>query len=83
MQTVTIAINNRNAMQTLHELEEKKMIAIIGNNELDLPVFTGKQFSLVEFRNWVNNAEQSPSISIDEAKEIWKTKRSRLQKNIA
>ena len=76
MQTVTIAINDTNAIQTLHDLVEKKLISIIENVDMDLPVFAGKQLSIVEFKNWVNNAEISQAISIDEAKIIWKTKKS-------
>ena len=83
MQTITIAIKNTNAIQILNDLEEKKFISIIENTEMDLPVFTGKQLKLDEFRNWVNAAENTSVISIEEAKAVWKTKRDQLQKIIA
>jgi predicted ATP-grasp superfamily ATP-dependent carboligase len=82
MQTVTIAINNMHALQTLHELEEKKLISIIENTELDLPAVAGTPLSLVEFKNWVDNAENTPAISLEEAKSVWKAKRDQLRKLI-
>ena len=83
MQTLTIAINNNNALKTLHELEDKQLISIVHSDELDVPALPGKSLSLSEFSNWVNQAEKAPTVTHEEAKLIWASKRNQLQQLIS
>ena len=82
MQTFTISINNNNALKTLRELEQKRFISIVENDDTDSPALPGKRLSLDQFRKWVADAEQTSTVSLEDAKLIWLGKRKRLQKNI-
>jgi len=79
MQTVTLQINNNAALKTLQELENKHFISIVQKTELDIPSLPGSPLSLIEFRQWVSDAENSSSVSLNDAKEIWASKRKQLR----
>jgi hypothetical protein len=80
MHTITLQINNNNALKTLQTLESKHFISIIDNSELDSPSLPGAALSINEFKNWIQNAEQSTTVSLNQAKEKWASKRKQLQK---
>ena len=82
MQTFTITINDNVALETLHKLEKKHLISIVAGEVIDTPALPGTPLSLYEFRKWVNNAEQTSTVSLEEAKTIWEGKRKQLQKII-
>ncbi len=79
MQTLTIAINNSNALKTLQELEEQHFISIVQTEDMDSPAFPGKRLSMSEFRKWIIQAEGLPTISYEDAKSTWASKRKQLQ----
>jgi len=80
MQTITIAIRNEDALQTIKELEEKHFIRIVEKDNMNTPAIPGDKLSIGKFKKWIDDAEQSPTVSLEEAKSIWSMKRSRLQK---
>ncbi len=83
MHTVTVQINNNHAMKTLRSLEDKHFISIIDNSDMDTPALPGMPLSINEFKNWIKNAGQSPTIPLKEAKEKWASKRQQLTSHIS
>jgi hypothetical protein len=81
MQTFTIEINNDSALKTLHDLEDRHLISIVSQNITDTPALQGKPLSISHFKNWINDAEGVPSVSLEEAKSIWSAKKQQLNKN--
>ncbi len=80
MQTLTVEINNSTALKTLENLASKHFITIIDKTDLDSPALPGKALTLTEFKNWINAAENAPSVSLTEAKQTWANKRKQLEK---
>jgi hypothetical protein len=74
MQTVLIELKNSKAFKKLHDLEEKKIIRIVDEDpsQWSLP---GKPISEEEFREWIKSTEGSPTMSLNEAKQLWKAKK--------
>jgi hypothetical protein len=79
MQTLTIEVNSDKGIKALHTLEEKRLIKIVNESILNTPSLPGKELSLEEFKNWISEAENVPSIPLQEAKLQWANKRNRLQ----
>lgn len=80
MQTVTVEINDVAALKALQSMEKKRTIRIIDNVQTDTPALSGKPMSIAQFKAWVNEAENSTSISLKEAKSRWQSKRKKLLK---
>ena len=80
MQTLTIQITNNNGLKAIHALENKHFIKIVENNDFDSPSLPGAALSVTAFRNWINDAENTPTIDLKEAKAKWVLKRKQLQK---
>lgn len=80
MQTVTVEISNKNALKALESLEEKHFIRILDKSDIDSPSLPGKPLGISEFKTWIQQAENMPSISLKEAKAKWANKRKLLQK---
>lgn len=80
MHTITVQINNDNALKTLRSLQDKHMISIIEDTEIDSPALPGAALSVSAFKNWIQAAEASPTVSLTDAKERWANKRKQLQK---
>ena len=81
MQTLTIAITNDSAIKTLHELEDKHFIKIVRDATTASPAVPGDPLSINEFRKWVKQAEEMPTVSIEDAKSIWSKKKKLLAKH--
>jgi len=83
MQTLLIEVKNDNAFEALHVLENQNFIRIVSNNDIsDSNVLSGNPMSVSNFINWINNAENSPTISLSDANKQWNQKKQRLEKNI-
>lgn len=78
MQTILIELKNNKAFEELHNLEEKNFIRIVTDDfsSYSLP---GKPISEDEFRAWVESAENSSTMSLDEAKQRWDVRKKKLQ----
>jgi len=80
MQTVTVEINNANALKTLEALANKHFISIIDKTDFDSPALPGKPLSITQFKKWISDAENAPSVSLNEAKAIWAKRQKQLEK---
>ena len=82
MQTLTLEITHINARKALRALEEKHFIKVIEEPLPDSPAHAGKVMPLKAFKNWINAAESSPTVSLNNAKSSWLSKRKELQRLI-
>lgn len=79
MHTITLEINNNEALKTLRALENKHLISILEDSDLDSPSLPGTTLSLIEFKSWIGDAEKAPTVSLTQAREKWASKRSQLE----
>ena len=80
MQTLTIQITSENGLKALHALEEKHYIRIVDDADLDTPALPGGPMGLKAFKDWIATSEESPTVSLNEAKSKWAEKKKQLQK---
>jgi len=80
MQTLTVEIKNENALKVLQDLQEKHHIEIRSRLDLNSLIFPGKPMTADEFKAMIENAENSGSMTFNEAKSKWASQRKRLQK---
>lgn len=78
MHTLTIQIKDNKAMKTILDLHQKQALQIVDDVAHDSPALEGKPLSLKEFKNWIESAENSSSVSLKSAKDQWLKKRNRL-----
>lgn len=83
MQTVLVELRNKKAFEELHNLEAKQLIRIIAEkgpaSSYALP---GDPVSVEDFRKWVTQAENTPTISIIQAKKQWQARKKKLRQII-
>ena len=82
MQTLTIELTDNNSLKALQDLEHKNLIRIVkepGLNSYSLP---GEPISVEDFRKWVEYTENSPTVSLKEAKQRWAGQKKKIQKLI-
>jgi len=82
MQTLTIELTGKDSLKALQNLEQRDLIHIVNEPELNLYSLAGEPINDDDFRNWVEYAENSPTISLTEAKQRWSDQRKKLQKII-
>jgi hypothetical protein len=82
MQTITIELTGNNSMSALKELEHKHLIRILKEPDLNSYSLPGDPISNEDFRKWVEYAENSPTVSLNEVKLRWAEQRKKLQKLI-
>lgn len=80
MQTLTIQITNNSGLKALHALEQKKIIKIMDDSEMESPAIPGDKLSLKAFKNWIAKSEEAPTVSLKEAKSQWSEKKRQLQR---
>ena len=79
MQTLTVEITHNNAIKALQHLQEKHFIRILDKPDLNSPSIPGEALSLAAFKDWLEDAENSSTVSLKEAKSTWANKRKQLQ----
>jgi hypothetical protein len=82
MQRLTIELSGNKALKALKELENEHLIRIVKEPDLNSYIFPGKPISNEDFRRWVEYAENSPTLSIAEARQQWAEQKKKLQKLI-
>ncbi len=82
MQTLTIELTGNNALKALQDLEQKDLIRILKEPEINSYSLPGEPISDEDFRKWVKYAENSPTLSLNEAKQRWANQKKKLQKPI-
>jgi len=80
MQTLTVQIANSSVLKTLQALEDKHLIKIVKSPGFASPSLPGKEMNLSAFESWISDAENSPTVSLKEAKSRWSVKKKQLQK---
>ena len=78
MQTILIELKNSKAFEELHNLEEKNLIRIV-NEDFSSYSLPGKPIDEKEFKEWVEYAENTQTVSLNEAKQQWETKKKKLR----
>ncbi len=82
MQTLTIELTSNNSLQALRELEQKHLIKIVDKTDLSTYALPGETISKEDFKKWVEYAENSPTVSLTEAKKRWAGQKKKLEKLI-
>ena len=82
MQTLTIELTGNNALKALQDLEQKDLIRILKEPEINSYSLPGEPISDEDFRKWVEYTENSPTLSLTEAKQRWANQKKKLQKPI-
>ena len=80
MQTLTVEITNNNALKVLQNLQEKHFIKILSKPDKNSFVFPGEPLTTQEFQKMIEEAENSGTISLKEAKASWASQRKKLLK---
>lgn len=82
MQKLTIELTDPNSLKVTQDLEQKRIIRIVNYPDLDSYALPGNAISEEDFKQWVEYAQESPSISITEARERWALQKKKLEKLI-
>jgi len=82
MQTITIELTDINSLKVLQDLEQKHLIRIVKEPELKSYALSGESITEEDFKKWVEYTENSPTVSILEAKQRWTAQKEKLQKLI-
>ncbi|HDZ24837.1 MAG TPA: hypothetical protein ENH70_09930 [Desulfobacteraceae bacterium] len=81
MQTLKVELTD-NSLKALRELENKRLIRIVREPDLNSYAFPGEPITEDDFRKWVKYADDSPTVSLSEAKQRWAAQKKKLQKLI-
>lgn len=78
MQTLTIELTGSNALKALQELEHTQLIWIVKEPSLYSYALPGEAISEEDFKKWVEYAEDSPTVSITDAKQRWAAQKRKM-----
>jgi len=82
MQTLTIELTGNNSLKALQDLENKHLIRIVKEPDLNSYSLPGEPISNEDFRRWVEYAENSTTVSLTQAKQRWAEQKKKLQRPI-
>jgi hypothetical protein len=82
MRTLKIELKDNKAYLMLKEMEDKHLIRIVKEPDLSSYALPGEPMSEEDFKEWAEYANDSPTLSFAEAREIWATQKEKLQKLI-
>lgn len=82
MQTLTIELTGINSLKAIKDLEHKNLIRIVNDIDFSSYALPGDPISEDDFKKWIEYAENSPTVSITEAKQKWYKQKKEL-KNIS
>jgi hypothetical protein len=77
-----IELKGNKALKALQELEQKQLIRIVKEPDLNSYALPGEAINEEDFKKWIEYTEDSPSISLTEAKQRWEMQKKKLQKLI-
>ena len=80
MEILRIEVKGVEALKELHNLEQNDLIRIIKEPDLNLYSLPGGPISNEDFTNWIEFADNSPTISLIQAKQKWEDQK-RILKN--
>jgi poly(3-hydroxyalkanoate) synthetase len=82
MQTLKVELTSDNSLKALQELECQHLIRIVTEPDPNSYSLPGHPVSDEEFRKWIEQSENSPEISLTEAKKQWIEQKKKLKKFI-
>ena len=82
MDKVIIELTGDNSLKALKELENRKLIRILRNPKQASYALAGEPIGEVDFKNWIEYAENTPTLSLNEAKQQWSSQKRKLQDTI-
>jgi hypothetical protein len=83
MRTLLVELTDDKAYEELHDLEAKQLIRIITEKgTVSSYAIPGDPASMEDFRKWVTHAENTPTVSITQAKKQWQSRKKKLQQLI-
>jgi hypothetical protein len=82
MQILKIELADNDSLKALQELEHKRLIRIVKEPDLNSYALPGEPISEEDFRKWIEYTEDSPTVSLAEAKQKWVTQKKKLIKLI-
>jgi hypothetical protein len=82
MQTLTIELTGKDSLKALQDLEHNHLIRIVNEPDLNSYSLPGDPISEEDFRKWVEYTENSPTVSLTQAKQRWAEQKKKLQKLI-
>jgi len=82
MQTITVELTGQNSLKALQDLEHKHLIRIVKEADLNSYSLPGEPISEEDFKNWVEYAENNPTVSLIETRQKWAIQKKKLQKLI-
>jgi hypothetical protein len=82
MKTITIELTGNESLNAIQDLENRNLIRIVNEPDLNSYSLPDESISVEDFREWVNYAENSPTVSLQEAKQRWAEQKKKLQKLI-
>lgn len=82
MQTITVELTGQNSLKALQDLEHKHLIRIVKEADLNSYSLPGELISEEDLKNWVEYAENNPTVSLTKARQKWAIQKKKLQKLI-
>lgn len=82
MHTVTIQVKSVAGMNGIRALSKKRSIDIVEEVECASPALEGKRLSIQAFKEWINDAEQQPALSLKKVRSEWERKKKELLKSM-
>jgi len=82
MTRIIIELTRDDSLEEIQKLEKKNKIRIINKLNFNSSSLPGKPLNEQEFNEWITMAEESPELSINEAKTEWKNQKEAIKKNI-
>jgi hypothetical protein len=69
MQKITIELTGKNSLKALQDLEQKHLIRIVNEPDINCYALPGEPISEEDFKKWVEYTEDSSTVSLFEAKQ--------------
>ena len=82
MEKLIIELTDSQSLKALQELESRQLIRILKKPDLNALALAGEPITEEDFKNWVRYAEESPMVSIQEARQKWAAQKEKLRKSI-
>lgn len=79
METILIKLTTDDSLKALKELERKRLIQILESPDLYSWALPGEKISEESFKQWVEYAEESPTVSKTEAEKQWAKQKKRFK----
>lgn len=80
MRTILVELMDKKAFEELHNLEAKQLIRIVTEKgSVSSYALPGDPVSIEDFRKWIENAENTPTISLTQAEKQWQSQKKKLQ----